>query len=134
MPRMYLITSQCFVNGVAGSVHDLPDTSGFSKIEFWRSESFVAEYNMGHVRQRLTSKLRAAEGAGTRHDVFIFEDDDGVTLGRTRLSRGHDTVSMKNLGLMAGQLGIRLIEFRGAIDCRVSRAQFLDLLRNSLAP
>lgn len=94
----------------------------------------MAEYSMRHVRQQLTSKLQAVEQAGTRHDKFIFEDAAGVTLGVTGLSRGHDTVSMNNLGLMAGELGIRLSAFRDAIDCRVSRAQFLDLLRTSSAP
>ena len=89
---------------------------------------------MRRVRQAFTSKLRAAEGSGTRHDGFVFQDDQGVLLGKTRVSRGHASVSMQNMGLMAGELGIRLSELRGAIDCRLSREEFLERLRTSSTP
>jgi hypothetical protein len=94
----------------------------------------VADYQMRRVRSQFTSKLKAAEEPGKRHDKFIFEDDEGILLGVTGLSRGQDTVSLKNLGFIAGELGIRLTDLRGAIDCRITRSQFCDLLRNSTAP
>ena len=116
------------------SARALPGISEFSKIVFRRSEPFVAEYDMRRVRQQFTSKLQAAEEPGKRHDKFIFQDDTGVTVGVTGLSRGQDSVSLKNLSFIASELGVQLNVIRGAIDCRVSRTDFLDLLRNSPAP
>jgi hypothetical protein len=86
------------------------------------------------VRQRLTGKLSAYEDEGGRHRRYTFRDADGTVLGQTVMSRSHRTIGDNLIGIMARELGVRATDFRGALNCPVSREAFYLLMRGSTSP
>jgi hypothetical protein len=82
------------------------------------------------VQRALTGKLGFAEDRSGPHPVYE-RWHDGLLVGVTHMSHGRGDVGDFVISSMARQLGVRGPDFRGAIQCSISSADFLALL---LAP
>ena len=94
----------------------------------------MPDYVVREVRAAMIGKLGGREEEDRRHRAYSFHDADGTFLGQTYLSHGHRTIDVSLLKRMARELGVRLADFRGALECPVSQAEFYALMRNSQAP
>lgn len=94
----------------------------------------MPDYRARELRSCFVGRLGAHEDETRRHRSYSFLDPDGTMLGQTYRSHGHRTMHVSLLGRMTRELGVRLEDLRGAVDCTTSRLDFYDLLRSSSAP
>jgi len=86
----------------------------------------VPDYKPREVRQCLAGKLAAQETESRRHIFFNFYDSNGQFLVQTHISHGDAPIHIGLISQMAKQMGVRTADFRGVIECSVSRDDFMQ--------
>jgi len=75
-------------------------------------------------------RRKGFEAVGGDHMFYVFVVDGKSSGIFTKISRGHEEITDKNLGRMARQMKMTRRDFDAFVDCQFSQEEYVEALRS----